>query len=166
MRKIGIIAVVSLLVTALAAVPVLAAPGTGAHIVGQLNVSTSLTTGLTVSGKGAGFGNSVTNAFLTADSVSATWQCRNPGGNIAPGQGTEQTNGTGPSQTITPRNGQITFSTTLPVPSPPDAATACPNGNWTIDPTPLSITYTNVVLHFQQGGVDVLAVPLGTITVP
>ncbi|XYI03073.1 hypothetical protein ACMHYB_26265 [Sorangium sp. So ce1128] len=140
-----------------------AQPGTGAHIVGELTIDKSLTTGLTVRGKGAGFGNAVTNAFLTADSVTAEWQCRNRGGNIAPGQGTELVAVTGPTQTITPKNGNIVFNVTLPVPPRPDPDIACPNGNWTIDPTPLSLTYTNVVLHFEQNGEPVLTVPMGTI---
>ena len=160
MRRIGIIGVLSMLLVAFSASVALAQ---NPHIVGDLTISKSLTTGLTVSGKGAGFGNDVTGAFLTADSVSAEWQCRNPGGNIAPGQGTELVDVTGPTQQITPRNGQITFSVNLPVPPAPDPDVACPNGNWTIDPTPLSLTYTNVVLHFQQDGVDVLTVELGTI---
>jgi hypothetical protein len=163
LRKFGIIAVLSLLAAAFAAVPALAQPGSGAHIVGDVDCTVSAT-GLTCSGKGAGFGNAVTDAFLTADSITAEWQCRNPGGNIAPGQGTELVDVQGPTQTITPRNGQITFTTTLPAPPPPDPDVACPNGNWTIDPTPLSLTFTGVSLNFEQAGVPVLTVPLGDFT--
>ncbi|WP_437872983.1 hypothetical protein [Sorangium sp. So ce363] len=137
----------------------------GAHIVGDLTIAKSLATGLTVEGTGAGFGNFVTDAFLTADRVVATWQCRNPGGNIAPGQGTELTDVVGEPQTIEPRAGRIEFNVTLPVPPRPDPDIACPNGNWTIDPTPLSLTYFGVVLHFQQVidnvVTEVLMVPLG-----
>jgi hypothetical protein len=135
----------------------------GAHIVGQLTIEKSVTDGLTVSGKGAGFGNFVTDAFLTADRVEATWQCRNRGGNIAPGQGTELTDVTGPTETITPSAGHIDFAPTLPAPPPPDPNVACPNGNWTIDPTPLLLTYFGVELHFEQLGAEVLTVNVGTI---
>jgi len=162
MRKI-LAALAAVVSTVAFAATASAAPGTGAHIVGDLSVDKSLVTGLTVSGKGAGFGNAVTDAFLTADSVTAEWQCRNHGGNIAPGQGTELVDVTGPTQSITPRQGQITFSVNLPVPAAPDPDVACPNGNWTIDSTPLSLTYTNVVLHFDQNGQEVLDVELGTL---
>ena len=163
MRRIGIIGILSMLLMAFSASVALAQPGTGAHIVGDLTVEESLTEGVTVSGKGAGFGNAVTDAFLTADSVTSTWQCRNPGGNLAPGQGTELANVEGPTDTITPENGNIVFSATLPIPPAPDPEEACPNGNWTIDPEPLSVTYTNVVLHFEQNGEEILTVDLGTI---
>lgn len=69
---------------------------------------------------------------------------------------------TGPTQNITPRNGQITFSPTIPPPTPPSPATECPNGNWTV--VLQSLTYSNVVLHIQQPpGTDVLTDNLGTI---
>ncbi len=49
----------------------------------------------------------------------------------------------GPMQTITPHNGQITFSATLPVPTPPSA---------------------DVMLHIQQPlGVEILTFNFGTI---
>jgi hypothetical protein len=161
MRRI-VVGVLALLMSLLFASPALAQKP-GAHIVGDLTIDKSLTSGLTVSGRGAGFGDFVTDAFLTADRVVATWQCRNPGGNIAPGQGTELTDVVGPTETIEPRAGHIDFSVTLPVPAPPDPDVACPNGNWTIDPVPLSLTYSGVVLHFEQAGEEVLTVSLGTI---
>jgi hypothetical protein len=69
---------------------------------------------------------------------------------------------TGPTEHITPHNGQITFSATLPVPTPPSAATECPNGNWRVRLT--SLTYTNVVLHIEQpAGVEILSFNFGTI---
>jgi hypothetical protein len=87
----------------------------------------------------------------------------NHGGNVAPGQPTTQNNVTGPTQTIQPRNGQISFSPTLQPPPTPSAQQAgCPNGNWTVRRT--SLTYSNVVLHIQQPpGTDVLTFNAGTI---
>jgi hypothetical protein len=132
------------------------------HFIGTPTCTKSLTSGLTCSGKAAGLGNGPTAAFLTADSVSATYECVNKGGNVAPGQPVVQSNVTGPAQNITPRNGQITFSPTLPPPPTPSPATDCPNGNWSVRLT--SLTYTNVVLHIQQPpGTDVLTSSLGTI---
>jgi hypothetical protein len=139
-----------------------AAQAQSPHFVGTPTCTKSLSSGLTCSGKAAGLGNGPTDAFLTADSVSATYRCENKGGNIAPGQPVVNQNVTGPTQHITPRNGQITFSPTIPPPTPPSAATECPNGNWKVVLT--SLTYNDVVLHVQQPpGTDVLTDNLGTI---
>jgi hypothetical protein len=132
------------------------------HFIGTPTCSKSTTTGLTCSGKAAGLGNGPTFAFLTADSITANYECVNKGGNVAPGQPVVVQNVTGPTQTITPHNGQITFSPTIPPPTPPSAATECPNGNWKVRLT--SLTYTNVTLHIQQPqGNDVLVFSFGDI---
>ena len=139
-----------------------AAQAQSPHFVGTPTCTKSVTTGLTCSGKAAGLGNGPTAALLTADSVAATYVCQNKGGNVAPGQPVVTQNVTGPTQNITPRNGQITFSPSIPPPTPPSSATECPNGNWNVILT--SLTYTNVVLHVQQPpGTDVLTDNLGTI---
>jgi len=133
-----------------------------AHFIGTPTCTKSLSTGLTCSGKAAGLGNGPTAAFLTAESVSATYECVNKGGNVAPGQPVVQSTVTGPTQTITPHNGQIRFSPTIPPPPTPSAASQCPNGNWSVHLT--SLTYTNVVLHIQQPpGTDVLTFSFGNI---
>jgi hypothetical protein len=139
-----------------------AAQAQSPHFVGTPTCTKSLSSGLTCSGKAAGLGSGPTAAFLTASSVSATYVCQNHGGNVAPGQPVVSQNVTGPAQNITPHQGQITFSPTIPPPAPPSAATECPNGNWKVVLT--SLTYSNVVLHIQQPpGTDVLTDDLGTI---
>jgi hypothetical protein len=140
-----------------------AAQAQSPHFVGTPTCTKSLSSGLTCSGKAAGLGNGPTAAFLTASSVSATYVCHNKGGNVAAGQPVVNQNVTGPTQTITPRNGQITFSPTIPPPTPPSAATECPNGNWTV--VLASLTYNDVTLHLQQppGTPDVLTFSFGTI---
>jgi hypothetical protein len=149
-------------VLAISAIPVLAA---SAHFVGTPTLTKSPSGVITVSGKAAGLGNGPTAAFLTADSVVAKYECVNKGGNVAPGQPVVTQNVTGPTQTINPRNGQITFSVKLSPPAPPSAATECPNGNWKVRLT--SITYTNVVLHIEQPpGTEVLTKSFGNITIP
>src|SRR6266516_3893788 len=154
-----------LTVPAMLLVPVLSATAAQAqspHFIGTPTCTKSVSAGLTCSGKAAGLGNGPTAAFLTADSVTATYECVNKGGNVAPGQPVVTQNVTGPTQTITPHNGQITFSPNIPPPTPPSAATECPNGNWTVRLT--SLTYTNVVLHIQQPpGTDVLTFSFGDI---
>jgi len=132
------------------------------HFVGTPKCTKSLTEGLTCSGKAAGLGNGPTAAFLTAASVSATYLCRNHGENFAPGQPVVTQGVTGPTENITPRNGQITFAPTIPPPTPPSAGSECPNNNWTL--VLKSLTYTDVVLHLQQPpGTDLLTDDLGTI---
>jgi len=132
------------------------------HFIGTPTCSKSTSGVLTCSGKAAGLGNGPTQAFLTASSVVATFECVNHGGNVAPGQPTSESNVTGPAQDITPHNGQITFSPTLSPPPAPNPNDVCPNGNWTVRRT--SLTYNNVVLHIQQPpGTEVLTFNAGTI---
>jgi hypothetical protein len=132
------------------------------HFVGTPTCTKSLSSGLTCSGKAAGLGSGPVAAFLTASSVTQTFNCVNKGGNIAPGQPVVTQNVTGPTQQITPHNGQITFSPTIPPPTPPSPSTECPNGNWSLKLT--SLTFTGVVLHVQEPpGTDVLVQSFGTI---
>ena len=158
MRRLAVALVVPLLL-GLTAGTALAA---NAHFVGDFTITKSLTSGLTVSGKAAGLGNGPVQAFLTATSVSATYECVNKGGNVAPGQPLVLSGVTGPVQNIAPRNGQITFSVTLPPPPTPSSAETCPNGNWSV--RLLSLTFSGVVLHVHQLSDNVdLDANLGTI---
>ncbi len=159
MRRFAIAVLLALLMLVLSFSAVFA---NSVHFVGTPSCTKSLKTGLTCSGKAAGLGNGPTEAFLTADSETATYECVNHGGNVAPGQPIVIKGVTGPAQTITPHNGQITFSPTIPPPTPPSAATECPNGNWTVQIT--SLSFTNVVLHIQQPpGTDLLTFDFGNI---
>lgn len=152
---------VAALVGAIAAISAIAF-AESPHFIGTPTCTKSLTSGLTCSGKAAGLGNGPTAAFLTADKVTANYVCKNHGGNIAPGQPVVTQDVTGPTQTITPHNGQITFSPNIPPPTPPSSAVECPNGNWAVVLT--SLSYTNVVLHIQQPpGTDVLTFNFGNI---
>ncbi|MBO8192000.1 hypothetical protein ITI46_09990 [Streptomyces oryzae] len=132
------------------------------HFIGSVTCTKSLTAGLQCSGKAAGLGNEPTDAFLTAASVEAEYVCTNRGGNMAPGQGTEFQNVEGPTSTIMPRNGQITFqNVSIPPPPTPSPEQVCPNRNWTVNL--LHLTYRGVELHIQQNGEDLLTKNLGTI---
>ena len=159
MRRFAIAVLLAMLMLVLS---VSAAFAESPHFIGTPTCTKSLSTGLTCSGKAAGLGNAPSAAFLTASSVTATYECVNHGGNVAPGQPVVTQNVVGPTQTITPHNGQITFSVGIPPPTPPSAATECPNGNWTVRIT--SLTFSNVVLHIQQPpGTDVLTFSFGNI---
>ena len=128
MRKIGVLFGVMSLVLIGAVSPARAA---NPHFVGPLScVQTGAS--LTVSGKIAGLGNSQTVTVVV--DATATTQCRNPGGNIAPGQ-TKTVEGEDTFQAS--RSGQVTFSVTT------EAVTgACPNGKWTALSTFVSGTVT------------------------
>jgi hypothetical protein len=159
MRRFVIAVLLAMLMLVLA---VSAAFAESPHFIGTPTCTKSLTAGLTCSGKAAGLGNAPSAAFLTADSETATYECVNHGGNVAPGQPIVIKGVTGPAQTITPHNGQITFSPTIPPPTPPSAKVECPNGNWTVRIT--SLSFTNVVLHIQQPpGTDLLTFDFGNI---
>jgi hypothetical protein len=159
MRRFAIAVLLAMLMLVLS---VSAAFAQSPHFIGTPTCTKSLSTGLTCSGKAAGLGNAPSAAFLTADSETATYECVNHGGNVAPGQPIVIKGVTGPAQMITPHNGQITFSPTIPPPTPPSAKTECPNGNWTVKIT--SLSYTNVVLHIQQPpGTDLLTFSFGNI---
>ena len=87
----------------------------------------------------------------------AVYQCRNAGGNTAPGQNRVLT---GPSTVPTTissqsiKNGNVTFTTspnTLSAPATVSGGAAgCPNSNWTgVNPT---LTLTNISLTISQAG--------------
>ncbi len=160
MRKIWIIAALSLLATLNVVSPVFAGQA-NPHFIGSPTITKSLTAGLTVSWKAAGLDELPTTAFLTADQVQAKYVCVNHGGNIAPGQPLVFQNVVGPSVSIAPHNGQITFTVNIPPPPTPNPAVVCPNGNWSV--SLLSLTFVGVVVHVQQNGVDILTGSLGTI---
>jgi hypothetical protein len=153
--------VVPLVVAAALVLSVGQAVAVSPHVIGDPVITKSAQTGLTVTWKAAGLGNVASGAFLTADSVVAQSTCVNKGGNVAPGQPLVIQDVTGPTTQIPPSNGQITFTVNLPPPPTPSSQDVCPNGNWSVRLD--SLTYVNVVLHIQQGGVDILTESLGTI---
>jgi hypothetical protein len=159
MRRFAIATLLALLMIVLS---VSAAFADSPHFIGTPTCTKSLSTGLTCSGKAAGLGTAPAAAFLTADSETATFECVNKGGNVAPGQPVVVSPVTGPTQNITPRGGNITFSATIPPPPTPNPKVECPNGNWTVQI--LSLSYTNVVLHIQEPvGTDILTFSFGNI---
>jgi hypothetical protein len=163
MRKFGIIAVLALLVTALAAIPASAAitttfnnaaAPTGTHVqTGTPTCSVSSTGLVTCSSyELAGVGNTNAQATLLA-TYTATVNCTNHGGNLVPVKSSVQTAPASTGQ-LSPQNGRLTVPslTSSPVPTDQqftDQAT-CPNGNWTKSVAPGSITLSSFTytLHF------------------
>jgi hypothetical protein len=146
MRKIGIIAVLSLLVTAFAAVPALAAvnPGTytptadsfnSANAPGSSNLKSgtpqcvvnadrSINCSAYVLG---GVGNTNATVSLVAN-YSATIDCTNHGGNLVESH-TSNFSADSTASVASTRNGQLRVPTRSV--SPFSAPQVCPNPNWT-----------------------------------
>jgi hypothetical protein len=143
MRRLGIIAVLSLMALALAAVPAFAA---SPHFVGTPTLTDNGTT-LTASGSIAGLGNQDIDVVLTA-SGRATVTCTNPAGKVAPGQ-TKSVTVTGSEQDIAVKNGRANFTVTTAEPVAPQ--NACPNAKWT--PTVTNVRFTSATITvFQPAG--------------
>ena len=102
------------------------------------------------SGKVAGLGGTTFEITVEAEGIAEV-QCRNPGGNIAPGQDTEVdvAGTTGPL--ATPRNGQFVFSIETDDPEPLPPTPTCPNRQWT--PEIIDVVFTDAILTLREGGV-------------
>jgi hypothetical protein len=122
----------------------------------------------TVSGAGTNESSTVCSASLAGlgmetleidvtVSGSAVYQCRNAGGNTAPGQNKVLV-GPVTSPTIIPAdqimNGNVSFTTNPAVLTAPETVTGaeagCPNPNWTgVNPV---LTTTDITMTISQGG--------------
>ena len=105
-------------------------------------------TSLQCSGKVAGLGGTTFEIRVTADGTASV-ECANPAGNVAPGQSftfdAEGSTGSLP----TPRNGQFRYTVATQAPSAP--AGSCPNPKWTATVT--DVSFTNITLELFEGGV-------------
>src|SRR5215208_827473 len=158
LRKFGIIAVLSLLVTAFAAVPALAQ---GEHFTHNGEPS------CTIIGSGATATVNCTSELAvlgnedivsqTTISGFAVYECQNPGGNLAPGQnrlleGPVTNPVTTPADSIKNGRATVTGTATLTAPETVTGDVAgCPNNQWTgVNPT---LTITSVTFTASQGDV-------------
>jgi hypothetical protein len=131
------------------------------HFIGTPTIIKNPNFSLTATFKAAGLANVVTDIFLTSSGGTAELQCVNPGGNNPPPKLVNFGPLQGQTVTVQPRNGQITASATIGPPPLPGASEICPNPNWSVQI--VSLTYEDVVLHIQQGGVDILTFNFGTV---
>ena len=168
LRKFGIIAVVSLLAVAFAAVPALAATNfanapSGAHYAKGSAEPVCTLSGLTVSCTGTtigGVGN--TNATVNLAVTSTfTGTCQNPGSKSKTVEPfTEQETTTTTSVITSTRNGQLIVpaQTATGVSSEEFLADfTCPNENWdaTVTGTSISYAYTLTFAGFTQPAITV-----------
>jgi hypothetical protein len=148
LRKIGIIAVLSLIVAALAAVPALAQSG---HFLDRTVQCTDIGTQVQCTGKVAGLGGTTFAITVDAADAIASVECTNPGGNVAPGQDTTvDVQGTS-GELLTPRNGNFNFTQTTDDPEPLPRTPTCPNNSWT--PNIVDLTFTDATVTLTEDGV-------------
>jgi hypothetical protein len=149
MRKIGIIAVLSMLVVALAAVPALAqnphflrASASGPNAAGNLAVNFKI----------AGLGDNETITVTATADATAVYACQNRGGNFP--SDPKKTTVSGPvsasGEFTSGQNGQVSGSLTL---RPPATTLTCPSGQRVVL---ASVSYTNVQV---SGGGDTASIP-------
>jgi len=147
MRKLGIIAVLSLMALALAAVPAIAAaPNTGnAHFIkNATNASVDQNSNLVVNFKETGLSSGSTETVQLTATGTADYQCFNNGGKHpkAANKETVSTLLSTSGQFTADKSGNIVGSLTLAPPGP--GTFTCPAGQTLVGPT--NVSYTNIVL--------------------
>jgi hypothetical protein len=150
MRKLGIIAVLSLMVTALAAVPALAA---NPHFISDSASGPNAAGNLRVNFKIAGLGANETITVTASADATAVYACRNNGGNFPSDPKKRTVSGpvSASGDFTSGQNGQITgFLTLMP---PPNTTLTCPGGQRVVL---ARVSYTNVQV---SGGGDTASIP-------
>ena len=149
MRKIGIIAVLSMLVVALAAVPALAA---NPHFINASASGPDANGDLLVNFKFAGLGANETITVTATADATAVYACQNNAGNFPNAANKQQVSGpvSASGDFTSGQNGQITDSLTL---EPPSSTLMCPAGQTRVL---ASVSYTNVTI---SGGGDTETIP-------
>jgi hypothetical protein len=151
-----------LLIASVAAVSLLTTFGGAAfaqsgHFVGT-PVCTDEGTTAECTGKVAGLGGTTFEITVTAPGTASV-ECTNPGGNVAPGQSftTNVAGSSGPQPT--PRNGQFRFNVDTVTPTAPPGS--CPNPQWTAEV--VDVEFGDATITLTEDGVvsDTITVPVG-----
>jgi hypothetical protein len=142
------------------AVAALAFPGAASaqsgHFVGTPTCTDEGTT-VECTGKVAGLGGTTFEITVTAPGT-ATVECTNPAGNVAPGQTFDTTAAGNSGPLATPRNGQFRFTVETVTPSAPPGS--CPNPMWT--PTVVDVEFGDATITLREDGMvsDTITVPV------
>jgi hypothetical protein len=148
------LSVFTLVLIGLMAAPALAQSG---HFVGT-PTCTDIGTQVRCTGRVAGLGGTTFTITVSAPGTASV-ECTNPGGNVAPGQSftTTVTGTSGPFST--PRNGQARFTVVSAAPSA--GAGACPNNMWTARVSDVTFTGPATITLREDGAVsDTITVPI------
>lgn len=159
MRRVGIIAVLSMLLMAFSASVALGQEA-NPHFVGGVGTPSCTisysgsSASVVCNGTIAGLGNDDVLITVTVSGF-AVYQCQNQGGNTAPGQNKVLVGPTVAPTLISAgdiKNGRLNFTTNAAVLTAPTTVTGaeagCPNANWTgVNPT---LTVTDVKLTVEQ----------------
>jgi hypothetical protein len=111
------------------------------------------------SGKVAGLGGTTFEITVAASGIASV-ECRNPGGNVAPGQDTAVDVAGSSGPLATPRNGQFVFTgLRTEAPTVPNVPT-CPNPQWTAEV--VDVAFGDATLSLFEDGVlsDQITVPV------
>jgi hypothetical protein len=163
LRKFGIIAVLSLMALALAAVPALAArttpTGNAQFQSGPTFTVNPETNAVTASGVITGIGSDTVDATLSV-AATADVSCTNRGQNTVAAQQKLADVSTSAND-LRPENGRLVFSLTSPAPSSlPAGVNPCPNRNWTPAVIPGTVDVTSATLTLIQNGAFVAGTPI------
>ncbi len=126
---------------------------------GQAPRCVAMVTTVACTGKVAGLGGTTFEITVTAPGT-ASIECTNPGGNVAPGQDTQIT-AAGTSEPLpTPRNGQFRFTNLVTTPLVVPNVPTCPNRMWTA--TVVDVVFGDATLRLFEDGelVDEITVPV------
>jgi hypothetical protein len=148
MRKLGIIAVLSLMALALAAVPALAG---NAHFIKNATTATHSGNDLVVNFKETGLESGSVETITLSAKATTTYSCVNGGDNVPSDR--KKTKSTSPVSKTEPftanKNGNITGSLRLSPPSAADVGLTCPSGQTA---TLISVSYSNVMITDSTSG--------------
>jgi len=150
-----------LLIVTVAALSLLTAFGGTAfaqsgHFVGT-PVCTDEGTTAECTGKVAGLGGTTFEITVTAPGTASV-DCANPAGNVAPGQSFTTTAAGSSGPQPTPRNGQFRFTVETVTPTAPPGS--CPNPMWTA--TVVDVEFGDATITLTEDGVvsDTITVPV------
>lgn len=140
----------------IALLPVTSAVAQSGHFV-RAQTCEDVGTTVQCSGKVAGLGGTTFEITVEADGIASV-RCRNPGGNVAPGQDFEFDAAGTSGPLATPRNGQYVYEVETSSPTAP--ARSCPNDSWDAEVVDVEFTEATVVLTEDGTTADVVTVPV------
>lgn len=108
-------------------------------------------------GKVAGLGGTTFEITVTAPGTASV-ECTNPGGNVAPGQSFDTTIAGTSGPLATPRNGSFRFTVESDTPSAPPGS--CPNPMWSAEV--VDVEFGDATITLEEDGVvsDTITVPV------